>query len=455
MSMRKKLRALQSIILLTACLSVFTPATAAELTTAESSDSSAINTQESLNGYVTIDGKTYYYKNGVKYTGRVKIDDIYYYFLDGVMQKSYWYTSESGAKYYFRASGQMAVGRVKIKGTYYYFNTSGKMVTSKKVNINGKYYYFNASGKMVTSKKVKINGYYYYFNSNGKMVTGFKKIDGYYYYFNSHGKMLTGLRKINGNYYYFSSSGKRKTGWLTDENGNKYYFDETTGIRVTGKQIISHYIRYFDSNGVLYRTVDMDGKMIAITYDDGPSVNTSTILKTLQQYDAVATFFVVGNRVSTYASTVKAAYDLGCEIGNHTWEHLILTRYSASTIQSQISRTNAAVKAVTGVSPVVMRPPGGNYNSTVKSAVNMPLINWSIDTRDWATRSASSTISAVLNHVKDGDIVLMHDLYASTAEASKTIIPTLISRGYQLVTVSELAESRGGMTNGTVYTCFR
>lgn len=85
----------------------------------------------------------------------------------------------------------------------------------------------------------------------------------------------------------------------------------------------------------------------------------------------------------------------------------------------------------------------------------MPLINWSIDTRDWATRSASSTISAVLNHVKDGDIVLMHDLYASTAEASKTIIPTLISRGYQLVTVSELAESRGGMTNGTVYTCFR
>ncbi|MCC8100899.1 MAG: polysaccharide deacetylase family protein [Clostridiales bacterium] len=329
------------------------------------------------------------------------------------------------------------------------------MVTSKKVNINGKCYYFNASGKMVTSKKVKINGSYYYFNTNGKMVTGFKKIDGYYYYFNSKGKMVTGLQKIDGNYYYFSSSGKRKTGWLTDENGNQYYFDETNGIRVTGKQIISHYIRYFDSNGVLYRTVDMDGKMIALTYDDGPSANTSTILKTLQQYNAVATFFVVGNRVSTYASTVKAAYDLGCEIGNHTWEHLILTRYPASTIQSQITRTSEAVRAVTGVSPVVMRPPGGNYNSTVKSAVNMPIINWSIDTRDWATRNASSTIAAVLNHVKDGDIVLMHDLYSSTAEASKTIIPTLINRGYQLVTVSELAESRGGMTNGTVYTSFR
>jgi len=318
MSMRKKLRALQSIILLTACLSVFTPVVAAEPSTAESLDSSATDAQELLNGYVTIDGKTYYYKNGEKYTGRVKIDDVYYCFLDGVMQKSYWYTSKSGAKYYFRANGQMAVGRVKIKGTYYYFNTNGKMVTSKKVNVNGNYYYFNASGKMVTSKKVKINGYYYYFNSSGKMVTGFKKINGYYYYFTAKGKMVTGLHKINGNYYYFGSSGKRKTGWITDDDGNKYYFDPTTGIRVTGKQIISHYIRYFDSNGVLYRTVDMDGKMIAITYDDGPSANTSTILKTLQQYDAVATFFVVGNRVSTYASTVKAAYDLGCEIGNHT-----------------------------------------------------------------------------------------------------------------------------------------
>ncbi|MCD7813194.1 MAG: polysaccharide deacetylase family protein [Lachnospiraceae bacterium] len=453
--MKKKISTRLPLLLLAMFLLSFTPVAASEQISNPNPTASAADTQASLNGYVSVDGKTYYYKNGQKLTGRAKIDDVYYYFVDGVMQKSFWYTSASGAKYYFRANGQMATGRVKIKGTCYYFNASGKMVTSKKVNINGKYYYFNASGKMVTSKKVKINGYYYYFNSNGRMVTGFKKIDGCYYYFNSKGKMVTGLQKIDGSYYYFSSSGKRKTGWLTDEEGNQYYFDEKTGIRVTGKQIISHYIRYFDSNGILYRTVDMDGKMIALTYDDGPSANTSAILKTLQQYSAAATFFVVGNRVSTYASTVKAAYDLGCEIGNHTWEHLILTRYPASTIQSQISRTNEAVKAVTGVSPVVMRPPGGNYNTTVKNAVNMPLINWSIDTRDWATRSASSTISAVLNHVKDGDIVLMHDLYASTAEASKTIIPTLISRGYQLVTVSELAESRGGMTNGTVYTCFR
>ncbi len=102
-----------------------------------------------------------------------------------------------------------------------------------------------------------------------------------------------------------------------------------------------------------------------------------------------------------------------------------------------------------------MRPPGGNYNGTVASTVGMPLILWSIDTLDWKTRNAAATQAAVLNHVKDGDIILMHDLYGPTAEASKVIIPELINRGYQLVTVSELADCRGGMLNGMVYNAFR
>ncbi|MCC8066144.1 MAG: polysaccharide deacetylase family protein, partial [Clostridiales bacterium] len=309
------------------------------------------------------------------------------------------------------------------------------------------------TGKMVTNKKIKIGDYYYYFKANGKMVTGLKKINGYYYYFKANGRMVTDSTvKINGKYYYFKANGRRKTGWVTDKNGNKYYY---APARVTGKKTISHYIRYFDSKGVLYRSIDMNGKMVALTYDDGPSNNTTTILNTLEKYDSVATFFVVGSRVSYYSSIVKRAYDMGCEIGNHTYDHATLTAISVSSIYSQISRTNSAVKAITGVSPVVMRPPGGAYNSTVKSAVGMPLIYWSIDTRDWATQSASSTISSVLNNVKDGDIVLMHDLYSATAAASQTIIPTLVNRGYQLVTISELAECRGGMSNGVVYSSFR
>ncbi len=356
----------------------------------------AKTTTGKVTGFVKVDGQRYYYKNGKPYTGRVKIGDYWYYFKKGIKQTNYWYKTSAGTKYYFKSSGRMATGLTKINGDYYYFKSSGKMAT--------------------------------------------------------------GLVKINGSYYYFKSSGKRKTGWLKDESGNKYYFDPKTGKRVTGKQIISHYIRYFNSKGVLYRTVDMDKKMVALTYDDGPSANTAKILETLKKYNSVATFFVVGNRVKTYSSTVKAAYEMGCEIGNHTYEHVTLTKLSSAAITSQLVSTNNAVKAITGVAPVIMRPPGGSYNDTVKSVaatIGLSIINWSIDTRDWETHSVSATINAVLNKVQDGDVVLMHDLYSWTATASETIIATLVARGYQLVTVSELAECKGGMSAGTVYTKFR
>ena len=101
-----------------------------------------------------------------------------------------------------------------------------------------------------------------------------------------------------------------------------------------------------------------------------------------------------------------------------------------------------------------MRPTGGATNTNVKKWVGMPSIIWSIDTLDWKTRNADSTKRAVLDHVKDGDIVLMHDLYSATATASETIIPELVKQGYQLVTVSELAECRGGMEQNKSYSKF-
>ncbi len=243
-------------------------------------------------------------------------------------------------------------------------------------------------------------------------------------------------------------------GVATNDKGTWYVKGGKVRFDYDGKLNDKNYLYCF-SNGRMYRSIDKSKKMVALTYDDGPSVNTATILDTLEKYNGVATFFVVGNRVSSYKSTVQRAVDMGCEIGNHTYEHKILTSVGTSTITSQIDKTNTAVYNVTGIAPVVMRPPGGGYNSTVKSTVHMPLILWSIDTLDWKTRNASKTISSVLNNVKDGDIVLMHDLYAQTASASQTIIPELVERGYQLVTVSELAECRGGMSSGSVYSSFR
>lgn len=308
--------------------------------------------------------------------------------------------------------------------------------------------------KPVLNGLVRKNGKTFYYKNGKKIIDRFKTVDGYKYYFGKSGKAYTGKRKVNENYYYFSKTGKMKKGWITIDK-NKYYFSKKSGKMFTGKHNISHYLCYFSEKGVLYRKIDKKKKMVALTYDDGPSANTPKILDTLKKYDAVATFFVVGNRVSTYANTVKRAYGMGCEIGNHTYEHKILTRTDAAGIREQVSKTNAAVKNITGTDPIVMRPPGGCVNDTVKSQTGMPMILWSIDTLDWRTRNAASTKTAVLDHVKDGDIVLMHDLYEATANASTIIIPTLVERGYQLVTVSELAECRGGMKDGCLYYSFR
>lgn len=298
------------------------------------------------------------------------------------------------------------------------------------------------------------NGHLFYYKDGVKLKNTWKTVNGSKYYFGKSGKAYVGKRKVGKATYYFAVNGKRKTGWRTI-NGKKYYFSPKNGKMVTGKKTISHYLCYFSEKGVLLRKIDKNKKMVALTYDDGPSIYTPRILKTLKENNSVATFFVVGNRVPMYSDTVKKAYDMGCEIGNHTYEHKSLPNLSETEVKRQISKTNKEVKKAIGEKPVIMRPTGGATNNNIKKWVGMPSIIWSIDTLDWKTRNADSTRRAVLNRVKDGDIVLMHDLYSATATASETIIPELVRRGYQLVTVSELAECRGGMKETGAYYSFR
>jgi peptidoglycan/xylan/chitin deacetylase (PgdA/CDA1 family) len=203
---------------------------------------------------------------------------------------------------------------------------------------------------------------------------------------------------------------------------------------------------------VFANSVDPNKKMVALTFDDGPGPYTKEIVKCLKNNNARATFFVVGSNVDSYKSAVKAAYKIGCEIGNHSWNHSNLASLSADGVKSQMQSTDKKVKKITGENTTIMRAPYGSVSSTVKSSVNKPIILWSIDTLDWKTRSKSKTIDAVMNHVKDGDIVLMHDIHKPTKEAALSIIPQLRKKGYQLVTVSELAKYRGyKLKKGSVY----
>ncbi len=195
-------------------------------------------------------------------------------------------------------------------------------------------------------------------------------------------------------------------------------------------------------------------KMVALTYDDGPYTPvTNQILDVLEEYNGRATFFVVGSRVSTYKDCIKREAKLGCEIGNHTYNHTILTSVSGSTIKTEISKTNKAVKKLTGQAPAIVRTPGGAVNSTVKANVDYPMFNWSVDTLDWKNRNSSSVVSSIKNNVRDGSIVLMHDLYGSTGNATEEIVPWLVKNGYQLVTVSELMAVKGiDVEEGMLYT---
>lgn len=188
--------------------------------------------------------------------------------------------------------------------------------------------------------------------------------------------------------------------------------------------------------------IDPSKPMVALTFDDGPSQYTTGILDALEKYESRATFFEVGNRVNEYSDIVLRASQLGCEIGNHSYDHASLGNASASKIRSEISGTDAKIKAIIGKKPVLLRPPYGSTGSSLKQNAGKPMILWSIDTLDWKSRNADKVYQSVMSSVSDGDIILMHDLYSSSRDAAKRIIPELKKRGYQLVTVSELAQYR-------------
>ena len=202
--------------------------------------------------------------------------------------------------------------------------------------------------------------------------------------------------------------------------------------------------------------IDPSKPMVALTFDDGPSQYTSGILDTLEKYESRATFFEVGNRINQYPDTVLRISGMGCEIGNHSYDHALLGNASASKIHSEISRTDARIKAITGEKTQLLRPPYGSIGSSLRKNAGKPMILWSIDTLDWKSRNADTVYRAVINQVKDGDIILMHDIYSSTRTAVTRIVPELKKRGYQLVTVSELAQYRNvKLTAGGRYSQMR
>lgn len=206
------------------------------------------------------------------------------------------------------------------------------------------------------------------------------------------------------------------------------------------------------------RKIDAKKPMVALTFDDGPNgTATPKILNTLEKYGVVATFFDLGTCIKNYPKVVKREEELGCEVGSHTYSHQNLNTLSTKQIQKDINKAITIYENTLGHKPALVRPPYGNANATVKKAINYPLINWDIDTLDWKSRNAKSILKEIHKYSDyDGRIILMHGIYDSTAEAVETLVPELINKGYQLVTVSEMAEYKGvTLKPGKVYLNFR
>lgn len=194
--------------------------------------------------------------------------------------------------------------------------------------------------------------------------------------------------------------------------------------------------------------LDPDKPMVALTFDDGPYDKvTKRILKTLKKNDGRATFFVVGNRVSSYHGVMEKAYKQGNQIGNHTYSHYTktLNALKPKAVKSEVTKTNRLIKKYTGKPAHILRPTYGAANSSVRKVMkkmDMTLICWNVDSEDWQSRNKKKILKR-LNNLSDGDIVLMHDLYETTADAVEVLVPKLVKKGYQLVTIDELFYYKG------------
>ncbi len=188
-------------------------------------------------------------------------------------------------------------------------------------------------------------------------------------------------------------------------------------------------------------------KVIALTFDDGPNTTTTNeVLDVLEKYDAVASFFLIGDNINAESAvSVKRAYDMGCEIDNHSKTHSNMPNMTAEEIAAEIQYVDDYVYEITGERTKFFRPPFIDTNQTMYDVIDLPFIS-GFDCKDYmADVTAQQRADAMITAAKDGLIILLHDAAGNsqTVEALETVIPTLQAQGYEFVTLTELFERQG------------
>lgn len=184
-------------------------------------------------------------------------------------------------------------------------------------------------------------------------------------------------------------------------------------------------------------TEKQEKKLVAITFDDGPSKYTSELVDILTANGVKATFFLVGRNINNYSDSVVKSYQAGNEIGIHTYSHTSFTKMTIEEIKNELAQTQALLDGIDVDYSNIVRPPYGNINENIQGNIDTSFILWSVDTRDWESRNKDAVIAEVKANIAEGSIILFHDVYPSTIQAIKELLPELTDE-YQFVTVSEL-----------------
>ena len=183
----------------------------------------------------------------------------------------------------------------------------------------------------------------------------------------------------------------------------------------------------------------VEKKTVALTFDDGPHpIYTPRLLEGLKERGVHVTFFLIGQNIDGNEDIILRMKEDGHLIGNHSQNHMQLTKEQTKEACDQINRTNDQIKNITGQIPEYVRPPFGSWSEELECLVPMKVVLWSVDPLDWKTQNKDRIVRHIVNHVEDGSIILLHDVYDTSVEAALEVIDTLSLEGYNFVTVDEL-----------------
>lgn len=182
-----------------------------------------------------------------------------------------------------------------------------------------------------------------------------------------------------------------------------------------------------------------DRKMVALTFDDGPHpVYTERLLDGLKERDVKATFFLIGKSADKYPDLVKRMAEEGHLIGNHTMDHVQLNHKTYEEAIEQIRQSNQIISQITGQTPQYIRPPFGEWSKELQEEVDMTAVLWDVDPVDWKVKNTDTVVKRILKNARDGDIILLHDVYGTSVDAALEIVDQMRAEGYEFVTVDEI-----------------